>query len=58
VDFKDPERPRIPKESAKYLTKVFADNGFPVTATNDEKKLKVSANENISWNFVEDNQLE
>jgi len=29
VDFNDPERPRTPKESAKFLTTLFADNGFP-----------------------------
>jgi lactase-phlorizin hydrolase len=29
VDFKDPERKRTPKASAKILAKIFKDNGFP-----------------------------
>ncbi|XP_046546593.1 lactase-phlorizin hydrolase-like [Haliotis rubra] len=28
VDFDDPSRPRIPKDSARYLASVIADNGF------------------------------
>ena len=28
VDFDDPERPRIPKASALYYTKIITDNGF------------------------------
>ncbi|XP_067665990.1 lactase/phlorizin hydrolase-like [Haliotis asinina] len=28
VDFDDPARPRIPKDSARYLASVIADNGF------------------------------
>jgi len=29
VDFKDPQLPRTPKESALLLKKIFKDNGFP-----------------------------
>jgi beta-glucosidase len=29
VDFKDPQRRRTPKASAKYYAKVVKDNGFP-----------------------------
>ena len=29
VDFEDPNRPRIPKDSAKFYAQVIADNGFP-----------------------------
>jgi hypothetical protein len=29
VNFTDPERPRIAKDSVATLTKIFADNGFP-----------------------------
>jgi len=29
VDYNDPDRKRIPKDSVAVLTKIFADNGFP-----------------------------
>ena len=29
VDFSDPNRPRTPKDSAKFYAQVIADNGFP-----------------------------
>nr|ATP16791.1 multidomain GH1 [Lyrodus pedicellatus] len=29
VDFEDPDRPRTPKESAKYYTSIIEANGFP-----------------------------
>ncbi len=29
VDFESPDRTRTQKDSAKFLTQLFADNGFP-----------------------------
>lgn len=35
VNFDHPDRPRIPKNSAIELKKIFADNGFPADSEND-----------------------
>ena len=35
VDFNDPDRPRTPKDSATYFTKLITDNGFEVPVTEE-----------------------
>ena len=44
VNFTDPDRPRIPKESAKYYTSIIKNNGFtrPVIHAQSPATAKIS----------------
>ena len=40
MDFNDPERPRTPKESSKYLKEIITNNGF-IESYNDDVHINL-----------------
>ena len=40
VDFNDPERPRTPKASSKYLKEIITNNGF-IESYNDDVHINL-----------------
>ena len=54
VNFSDPERPRIPKASAKFFTSVIEENGFlkgsaPTLTTSDNQRTASETPEVIKF---------
>ena len=53
VDFTDPNRPRTPKASARYFTKLITDNGFikegppPVSTTTSPSQTQRTVQVNV-----------
>ena len=44
VNFSDPERKRVPKQSSKVYAKIVADNGFPANGITTVKPTNKTSN--------------